>query len=78
MLKDERVCHYLAEVSKPHAASRYAGRHDADIYKKAAEEMPEMRQAFAILDKRLRKSSRQNSRIPMRQLELDLGPEIDS
>ena len=77
MIKDERVCHYLSEVSKPNAASRYLSRPDAEFYVRAADEMEEMRKAFPILDKRLRTSSQQNSRIPMVQLEFDFSSQSD-
>lgn len=71
MLKNERVCHYLTEVTKPGAFDRYIHRPDADLYLKASEEIGSMREAFPMLDKRLEKSSRSRSRIPTVQLELD-------
>ena len=71
MLKNERVCHYLTEVTKPAAFDRYIHRRDADLYLKASEEIASMREAFPMLDKRLEKSSRLRSRIPTEQLELD-------
>ena len=71
MLKNERVCHYLTEVTKPGAFDRYIHRPDADLYLKASEEIAAMREAFPVLDKRLEKSSRLRSRIPTVQLELD-------
>lgn len=71
MLKNERVCHYLTEVTKPGAFDRYIHRRDADLYLKASEEIASMREAFPMLDKRLEKSSRLRSRIPTEQLELD-------
>ena len=71
MLKNERVCHYLTEVTKPGAFDRYIQRRDADLYLKASEEIAAMREAFPVLDKRLEKSSRLRSRIPTVQLELD-------
>ena len=71
MLKNERVCHYLTEVTKDGAFDRYIHRPDADLYLKASEQITAMREAFPVLDKRLEKSSRLRSRIPTVQLELD-------
>ena len=70
MLKNERVCHYLTEVTKPGAFHRYIHRPDADLYLKASREIASMREDFPLLDKRLEKSSRSRSRIPTEQLEL--------
>ena len=72
MLKNERVCHYLTEVTKEGAFVRYIYRPDADLYHKASEEIVAMREAFPVLDKRLEKSSRFGSRIPTAQFELDV------
>ena len=78
MLKNERVCHYLTEVTKPGAFDRYIHRRDADLYLKASEEIASLREAFPMLDKRLEKSSRLRSRIPTEQLELDFDGDNDS
>lgn len=78
MLKNERVCHYLTEVTKPGAFDRYIHRRDADLYLKASEEIASMQEAFPVLDKRLEKSSRLRSRIPTVQLELNFDDDNHS
>ena len=74
MLKNERVCHYLSEASKPEAHERYCDRPDAQFYDYAACQMKEMREQFPELNKRLERSSNTRSKLPMVQLELDLDP----
>ena len=71
MLKNERVCHYLTEVTKDGAFDRYIHRRDADLYLKASQEIGSMREAFPVLGKRLEKSTRLKSRIPTVQLDFD-------
>jgi len=78
MLKNERVCHYLSEASKPEAHERYRNRPDGYLYDHASSQMKEMREAFPVLDKRLEKSSRLRSRIPTVQLELDFDDDNHS
>jgi hypothetical protein len=78
MLKNERVCHYLSEVSKPDAYERYRDRPDAHLYDHASSQMEEMRAQFLELDKRLDRSSKTRSKLPMVQLELDLDPDLNS
>lgn len=77
MLKNERVCHYLSEVSKPDAYERYRDRPDAHLYDHASSQMEEMRAQFLELDKRLDRSSKTRSKLPMVQLELDLDPDLN-
>lgn len=71
MFKDERICHYLAEVSKEHAANHYLHRSDGWLYLKASEEMPAMRDAFPVLDTRLEQSSKTNTRLPLIEVVLE-------
>ena len=78
MLKNERVCHYLSEASKPEAHERYRDRPDAHLYDHASSQMKEMREQFPELDKRLDRSSKTRSKLPMVQLELDLDPQPNS
>ena len=78
MLKNERVCHYLSEVSKPEAYQRYCDRPDAHLYDHAASQMEEMREQFPELDKRLDRSSKTRSKLPMVQLKLDLDSDPNS
>ena len=78
MLKNERVCHYLSEVSKPDAYERYRDRPDAHLYDHASSQMEEMRAQFLELDKRLDRASKTRSKLPMVQLELDLDPDLNS
>ena len=78
MLKNERVCHYLSEASKPGAYERYRDRPDAHLYDYASSQMEEMRAQFLELDKRLDRSSKTRSKLPMVQLELDLDHDLNS
>ena len=78
MLKNERVCHYLSEASKPEAYERYRNRPDGYLYDHASSQMKEMREQFPELDKRLDRSSKTRSKLPMVQLELDLDPDPNS
>jgi len=78
MLKNERVCHYLSEASKPEAYERYRNRPDAHLYDHASNQMKEMREQFPELNKRLDRSSKTRSKLPMVQFELDLDPDPNS
>lgn len=71
--RNEHVCHYLTEASKPHAEKRFKGRTDEQIYMVAVEALPEMEQHSVPLKKRLERSSKTASRIPTEQLELDFN-----
>ena len=73
--RNEHVCHYLSEASKPHAEKRFKGRTDEQIYMIAVEALPEMEQHSVPLKKRLERSAKTASRIPMEQLELDFNEE---
>ena len=72
MLRDEHICHYLAEASKAGAYERFRGRYDFDIYMVAQESLPGMRKAFKELDREIKRASKRPSVIPMVQLDLDL------
>ena len=78
MLKNERVCHYLSEASKPEAHERYRNRPDSYLYDHASSQMKEMREQFPELNKRLERSSNTRSKLPMVQLELDLDHDPNS
>ena len=71
--RNEHVCFYLGEASKPHAEKRFKGRTDEQIYMIAVEALPEMEKHSVPLKKRLEQSSLTASRIPMEQLELNFN-----
>lgn len=61
--KDEQVCFYLREASKPDAEERFAGRKDEAIFKIAYAYLPMMKRYDSVLRRRLEKTSLSGSRI---------------
>ena len=63
MIKDDRVCFYLAEASKPGAEARFESRKDKAIYLVVRARMPFMKTHNKILGRRLERASLTGSQI---------------
>lgn len=57
MIKEDRVCFYLSEASKPGADARFENRKDKAIYLVACSRMPFMKKRNKMLGKRLERAS---------------------
>ena len=57
MIKEDRVCFYLIEASKPGANERFEKRKDKTIYLVACSRMPFMKKRNRMLGRRLERSS---------------------
>ena len=71
MIKEDRVCFYLLEASKPGAEERFENRKDKAIYLVARSRMPFMSKSNKILGKRLERSSLTGSQISVAKFSRD-------
>jgi len=72
MDRDEQICHYLCEASKNNNPSIYEDRDDAWIYIIASSRLNEMTFKSKALKRRLERTSKTQSKLENKQLELDL------
>ena len=63
MIKEDRVCFYLSEASKPGANARFEHRKDKAIYLVVRSRIPAMKKHNKILGKRLERASLTGSQI---------------
>ena len=63
MIKEDRVCFYLLEASKPGADERFEKRKDKTIYLVACSRMPFMKKRNRMLGKRLERASLTSTQI---------------